>query len=96
MPTNAVKPAGVDEQTFEDIEKYGVERWLDELTQELKSRIYQPQPCANGSRAGSRTYLRGRSAAGTVCLSGRPQTVTNERSRFAYSSSVSTGSPTML
>jgi len=36
--------AGVDEQTFEDIERYGVERWLDELTQELKSRTYQPQP----------------------------------------------------
>jgi hypothetical protein len=26
--------AGVDGQNFEDIEKYGVERWLDELTQE--------------------------------------------------------------
>jgi hypothetical protein len=36
--------AGVDEQTFEGIEQYGVERWLDELTQELKSRTYQPQP----------------------------------------------------
>jgi retron-type reverse transcriptase len=35
--------AGVDEQTFEDIETYGVERWLDELTQELKSQTYQPQ-----------------------------------------------------
>ena len=30
--------AGVDNQTFEDIEAYGEERWLDELTQELKSR----------------------------------------------------------
>jgi len=36
--------AGVDGQNFEDIEKYGVERWLDELTQELKKRTYQPQP----------------------------------------------------
>jgi RNA-directed DNA polymerase len=36
--------AGVDNQTFEHIEKYGVERWLDELTQELKSQTYQPQP----------------------------------------------------
>ena len=36
--------AGVDSQTFENIEAYGRERWLDELTQELKSRIYQPQP----------------------------------------------------
>ena len=36
--------AGVDDQTFEDIEPYGAERWLDELTQELKSRTYQPKP----------------------------------------------------
>ena len=36
--------AGVDNQTFEDIDRYGKERWLDELTQELKSRSYQPQP----------------------------------------------------
>src|ERR1700741_5557534 len=36
--------AGVDGQTFEDIEAYGEERWLDELAQELKKRIYQPLP----------------------------------------------------
>ena len=36
--------AGVDGQRFEDIEEYGVKRWLDELAQELKSRTYQPQP----------------------------------------------------
>jgi RNA-directed DNA polymerase len=36
--------AGVDGQTFEDIEAYGIERWLDELAQELKSRTYQPLP----------------------------------------------------
>jgi RNA-directed DNA polymerase len=30
--------AGVDGQKFEDIEAYGVERGLDELAQELKSR----------------------------------------------------------
>jgi len=36
--------AGVDGQTFEDIEAYGVERWLDELAQELKSRTYRPLP----------------------------------------------------
>jgi RNA-directed DNA polymerase len=35
---------GVDGQTFEDIEAYGVERWLDELTQELKDRTYRPLP----------------------------------------------------
>src|ERR1700719_4663687 len=36
--------AGVDGQRFEDIEAYGVERWLDELAQKLKSRTYQPLP----------------------------------------------------
>src|SRR5258707_7348292 len=36
--------AGVDNQTFEEIEAYGAERWLDELTQELKSRTYRPIP----------------------------------------------------
>jgi RNA-directed DNA polymerase len=36
--------AGVDGQTFEDIEVYGAERWLDELTQELKARTYRPLP----------------------------------------------------
>ena len=36
--------AGVEGQTFEDIEEYGVGKWLDELAQELRSRTYQPQP----------------------------------------------------
>jgi group II intron reverse transcriptase/maturase len=36
--------AGVDGQTFERIEEYGVERWLDELTKELKDRTYRPHP----------------------------------------------------
>ena len=36
--------AGVDNQTFEDIERHGLERWLDELAKELKSRTYRPQP----------------------------------------------------
>ena len=34
--------AGVDGQTFEDIEAYGLEPWLSELMQELKSRTYRP------------------------------------------------------
>jgi len=32
----------VDGQSFEDIEAYGVERWLGELTQELKGKTYRP------------------------------------------------------
>ena len=36
--------AGVDGQKFEDIESYGVERWLDELAQELENQTYQPLP----------------------------------------------------
>jgi group II intron reverse transcriptase/maturase len=35
---------GVDGQTFADIEKYGIERWLDELTEELRAKRYKPQP----------------------------------------------------
>ena len=34
---------GVDEQRFEDIKAYGVERWLGELAQELKEKEYQAQ-----------------------------------------------------
>jgi len=35
--------AGVDGQRFEDIEAYGVDRWLGELAYRLKSRTYEPQ-----------------------------------------------------
>ncbi len=48
--------AGVDGQRFEDIEAYGLDRWLGELAQQLKERTYQPQvarrvyiPKAHGS-----------------------------------------------
>jgi len=34
---------GVDGQTFADILDYGVDRWLDELAEELRTRTYQPQ-----------------------------------------------------
>ena len=34
---------GVDGQTFEDIESYGVTRWLDELTTELREKSYRPE-----------------------------------------------------
>lgn len=36
--------AGVDGVRFEDIESYGVERWLAELRQELVEETYRPQP----------------------------------------------------
>lgn len=34
---------GVDTQTFQDIEAYGEERWLDELAEELRTNTYRPQ-----------------------------------------------------
>jgi len=34
--------AGVDEQTFADIEEYGLIPWLSELAQELKEKTYRP------------------------------------------------------
>src|SRR4051812_47837011 len=36
--------AGVGGQTFEDIESYGLSRWLDELAEELRVRTYRPSP----------------------------------------------------
>ena len=35
--------AGVDGQSFTDIEAYGVERWRAELADELRKQTYQPQ-----------------------------------------------------
>ena len=38
-PTGA---AGVDGQTFADIEAYGERRWLEELAEELQDKTYRP------------------------------------------------------
>ena len=35
---------GVDGATFSRINAYGVERWLDELGEEIRTRRYTPQP----------------------------------------------------
>jgi hypothetical protein len=35
---------GVDGQDFEEVEKYGVLRWLGELALALKTEKYQPEP----------------------------------------------------
>ena len=35
---------GVDGQTFEDIEQYGVMKWLEEVAEELRTKTYQAQP----------------------------------------------------
>src|ERR1700690_1955039 len=50
--------AGVDGQTFEDIEAYGEERWLDELAQELKKRTYQRLPVPSSSLMTSNSRQR--------------------------------------
>ena len=34
----------MDGETFSRIESYGVERWLDELREELRTARYKPQP----------------------------------------------------
>ncbi len=35
--------AGVDGESFADIERHGVERWLGELAEEVRKKTYQPQ-----------------------------------------------------
>ena len=54
--------AGVDEERFEDIEAYGLDRWLGELAQELKEKTYRPQ-------AARRVYIPKQSGSGLRSLS---------------------------
>src|ERR1700674_5013962 len=39
---------GVDGETFGDIDAYGVDRWLGELREEVRTARYQPQPVRRG------------------------------------------------
>jgi retron-type reverse transcriptase len=55
--------AGVDDETIEDIEAYGVDRLLEELQEELRARRYRPCPVlrvfipmGGRGRWGSRVY----------------------------------------
>jgi RNA-directed DNA polymerase len=57
---------GVDGQDFEDIEAYGVHRWLGELALAIRQETYQPDPIrrvfikkakANSGRWASRPYV---------------------------------------
>src|SRR5262249_50214533 len=40
--------AGGDSQTFEQHQRDGKERWLDEMAEEVKKRNYQPHPVRRG------------------------------------------------
>ena len=60
--------AGVDGQTFRDIEEYGVERWLGELAEDLRKKTYRPQPVR-------RVYIRDGGGTHTIAdLRSRPAT----------------------
>jgi hypothetical protein len=83
--------AGGDNQTFENIEAYGKERWLDELAQELKSRTYQPLPVRRGREAET---VRHTDNPGSGCANlGPAGTRTNLRGRPAEGAICLSGGP---
>ena len=63
--------AGLDEEHFEDIEAYGLDRWLEELAQDLKEKKYQPQ-------AARRVYIPKQGGTGL-----RPLSIPTIRDRTA-------------
>jgi RNA-directed DNA polymerase len=54
--------AGVDEEHFDHIEAYGLDRWIGEVAQELKEKTYQPH-------AVRRVYIPKQSGSGLRPLS---------------------------
>ncbi|PIP05143.1 MAG: hypothetical protein CO012_08510 [Syntrophobacterales bacterium CG_4_8_14_3_um_filter_49_14] len=54
---NKGKP-GVDGVTFEDIEKQGLQPWLENISDELRNRAYKPQPVKRANDEGQTTITK--------------------------------------
>jgi len=51
--------AGVDDQTFQDIESYGERRWLEELAKEIQDKTYTTGEAGVDPEAGRQTATVG-------------------------------------